>query len=433
MRPAAGVSCVTRRARVTLTPAGRGQRPGGRVRRGALERAAEQRRQRQRRDDRADHHAEDLPAPFLVDAERERVVERVQRDARIQRARPLVQQAQPEAEGRERQRVADRRGADVDGAEDEPGDDRRRREAAPVAQRAEEEAAEEELLADRREDRDDDHDEHEVERRALDAELVGQRLRLVERDRDFQTRLKTMKPTQTAISSADRRADRRGARRPKSAARGRPPMQRRSSAAPISARSWANVQAMFTPGGGSSIDGAHRAATIAMTMPQHDRDAEAGEQGGGAVHGCQPSRPGSSHGRGAPAGSAAVTTSRHRLGRMGAARGAGAGGRSAAGAGPRRRLAGGRDARHGPARLRGEAPAAPSASAITGTPAGTPAGAPPRATSTARQAGGARARDVGSSESPACSARRRAPAARERERRARRSAGSGFAPRPRPS
>src|SRR4051794_14277406 len=68
----------------------------------------------------------DLPAPVLRDAEGDGVVEAVQRDARVQGAGPHVEQAEQDAQRGERDQVADRRGADVDRPEGDPGEERGR-------------------------------------------------------------------------------------------------------------------------------------------------------------------------------------------------------------------------------------------------------------------------------------------------------------------
>ena len=103
------------------------------------------------------HQREDLQGvPVqLVDAQGERVVQRVQRHARIQRSRPPADQAEHEAEEAERDQVLRRSRARVDEPEEDAGDDRREPGAdlaLPTrtphpAQRAEDEAAKEELLA----------------------------------------------------------------------------------------------------------------------------------------------------------------------------------------------------------------------------------------------------------------------------------------------
>ena len=64
--------------------------------------------------ERRDHQQRDLPPrPALEAAEGERVVQRVRRDARVQRAGRAVEQAQAEAEHGERHEVERRRRADV--------------------------------------------------------------------------------------------------------------------------------------------------------------------------------------------------------------------------------------------------------------------------------------------------------------------------------
>src|SRR3954452_24344080 len=94
---------------------------------------AEQRDRRQR----GDEHERDLPRPPLRDSEGQRVVGTVQRDARPQRARARVEEAQQRTEDAKGHEVGRIRAARVDQPEDRPGDDRRRPQPAPVAQRGE--------------------------------------------------------------------------------------------------------------------------------------------------------------------------------------------------------------------------------------------------------------------------------------------------------
>ena len=62
------------------------------------------------------------PAPVLVAAERDRVVDHVQHDARVERAGPAGRRRRGEAEQRERHEVDGRRREAVDGAEERAGE-----------------------------------------------------------------------------------------------------------------------------------------------------------------------------------------------------------------------------------------------------------------------------------------------------------------------
>ena len=78
-----------------------------------------------------------------------------------------------------------------------------------------------------------------------------------------QIALATKNPIQMATSSRTLRQMGAG-RRPKSAAAGRPLRRAKKYAATMSARFWATVRPMLTPGGGSSVD-APKAPAMTMT------------------------------------------------------------------------------------------------------------------------------------------------------------------------
>src|SRR3954454_409583 len=123
--------------------------------------------------ERADDEHGDLPPPVLGRPEGDRVVDRVQRDARIQRARLPVHDAQQEAEEGERDEEGDRPvRIEMDRTEEQAGHGRGPERAGPVAQGREDEAAEQELLGERREDAHDEHRGDQQRRVAVDAEVV---------------------------------------------------------------------------------------------------------------------------------------------------------------------------------------------------------------------------------------------------------------------
>src|SRR5215207_806326 len=136
--------------------------------------AAERPDQREGDCDGDDDGHRDLPRPALGDPEGQRVVGRVQGDARQERAGVLVEQAQHHAEGHQGRDERRLGGDEVDGPEDAAGDQRGRPDALPVAQRGEHVPAEEELLGDRRQHA--DQDRHGDQRRGglVGAQLGGQ-------------------------------------------------------------------------------------------------------------------------------------------------------------------------------------------------------------------------------------------------------------------
>src|SRR4051794_13126040 len=167
---------------------------------------AEQRDRRQR----GDEHERDLPRPPLRDSEGQRVVGTVQRDARPQRARARVEEAQQRTEDAQGHEVGRIRAARVDQPEDRPGDDRRRPQPAPVAQRGEEEPPEEELLGHRRDDGDEDRDRHEPAR-ALHAELLREvLLGRMKAERGDEPGGEDVEGAPRQQAPADREAQRRG-------------------------------------------------------------------------------------------------------------------------------------------------------------------------------------------------------------------------------
>src|ERR1700710_2819607 len=100
-----------------------GRSAGGR-RRGRPLRANRERDERDQPQRAGEEHG-DLPAPMLGDAEGQRVVHAVQRDARIERSGALAQQAEREAEECQRQQEGGLRRPDVDCSQDQHGDNGR--------------------------------------------------------------------------------------------------------------------------------------------------------------------------------------------------------------------------------------------------------------------------------------------------------------------